>query len=158
GVDPARIRVIQGDGDPRYGDQDTDGSQSIRSEFDAIRQLGAVARTLLVTAAAKRWGIPASRCTTRDGAVHDDGTRSIGFGELVPAAAALPVPKPAQLRPIKELVPLGPELPLRDGPDYVTGRANYGADIRLPGMLTAVIAHPPAVLGKVAKLDAMRAK
>src|SRR5262245_49309630 len=75
GVDPARIRVIQGDGDPRYGDQDTDGSQSIRSEFDAIRQLGAVARTLLVTAAAKRWGIPASRCTTRDGAVHDDGTR-----------------------------------------------------------------------------------
>jgi isoquinoline 1-oxidoreductase beta subunit len=157
GADLARVRIVQGDGDARYGDQDTDGSQSIRTEFDELRQLGAVARVMLCTAAAKRWGIPASRCTTRDGAVHD-GTRSIGFGELVTAAAALPVPKTAELRPIKELVHLGTELPLRDGPDYVTGRANYGADVRLPGMLTAVVAHPPSVLGYVNKYDGARAK
>lgn len=159
GADPAKIRIVQGDGDAKYGDQNTDGSTSIRSHFEPMRQVAAVARTMLITAAAARWRVPAARLTAHDDAVHDPQTRkSLGFGALAAAAAALPVPKSAELRPQKELSHLGKELPLRDGAEYVTGKAAYGADIRVPGMLTAVIAHPPTVFGKVARLDDTRAK
>ena len=159
GADPAKIRVVQGDGDEKYGDQNTDGSTSIRNFFEPMRQVAAVARTMLVAAAAARWRVPAARLTTHDDAVHDPKTKkSLAFGALAAAAAALPVPKVAELRPQKELAHLGTELPLRDGAAYVTGKAAYGADIRVPGMLTAVIAHPPVVFGKVDKLDDRRAK
>jgi isoquinoline 1-oxidoreductase beta subunit len=159
GADPARINVVQGDGDERYGDQNTDGSTSIRNFFEPMRQVAAVARTLLITAAAARWRVPAARLTAHDDAVHDPKTRkSLPFGQLAAAAAALPLPKTAELRPQKELLHLGTQLPLHDGVDYVTGKAAYGADIRVPGMLTAVIAHPPAVFGKVDKLDDRRAR
>ncbi|HEY5933895.1 MAG TPA: molybdopterin cofactor-binding domain-containing protein [Kofleriaceae bacterium] len=159
GADLAKVRVIQGDGDPKFGDQNTDGSTSIRSHFEAMRQVAAVARTVLVAAAAKQWRVPADRLSARDNAVHDPATKkALEFGALVTRAAKLPVPKTATLRPQKELVHLGTDLPLRDGADYVTGRANFGADIRLPGMLTAVIARPPAVLGKVGTLDDSKAK
>jgi isoquinoline 1-oxidoreductase beta subunit len=159
GADPATVKILQGDGDPKYGDQNTDGSTSIRSHFEAMRQVAAVARSVLVAAAAKQWRVPAGRLTARDNAVHDPSTKkSLGFGALVTRAAKLPIPKTATLRPQKELVHLGTDLPLRDSEDYVTGRASFGADIRLPGMLTAIIARPPAVLGKVAKLDDSKAK
>jgi isoquinoline 1-oxidoreductase subunit beta len=159
GADPAKVRVIQGDGDEKYGDQNTDGSTSIRNFFEPMRQVAAVARTMLISAAATRWRVPAARLTTRDDAVHDPQTKkSLSFGALAAAAAALPVPKTAELRPQKELRHLGTMLPLLDGADYVTGKAAYGADVRLPGMLTAVIAHPPAVFGKVAKLDDRKAR
>ena len=159
GADPAKIRVVQGDADERYGDQNTDGSTSVRNFFEPLRQVGATARAMLITAAAARWRVPAARLTTHGDAVHDPKTRrSLGFGALAAAAAALPVPKTAALRPLSELTHLGTELPLRDGADFVTGRAAYGADVRVPGMLTAVIAHPPAVFGKVAHVDDRRAR
>ena len=159
GADHTKVVLLQGDGDPKFGDQNTDGSTSIRDQFEAMRQVAAVARSVLVTAAAKQWRVPAGRLVARDGAVHDPTTKkALGFGALVARAAKLPVPKTAALRPMKELVNVGKDLPLRDGPDYVTGRAKFGADIKLPGMLTAVIARPPAVLGKVGKLDAAKAK
>lgn len=154
GADPAKIRVVQGDGDEKYGDQNTDGSTSIRNFFEPMRQTAAVARAMLIGAAAARWHVPAPRLTAHDDAVHDPQTRkSLSFGALVAAAAALPVPKSAELRPQKELLHLGTALPLRDGADYVTGKAAYGADVRVPGMLIAVIAHPPTVFGKVDKVD-----
>lgn len=159
GADPAKVLIIQGDGDEKYGDQNTDGSSSIRNQWEPVRTVAAVARTLLVTAAAARWRVPAARLTAHDDAIHDPKTgKSLGFGALVAAAAALPVPKSAPLRPLSELVHLGRELPLRDGVAYVTGQAAYAADIQLPGMLTAVIAHPPVVFGKVARLDDQRAR
>jgi isoquinoline 1-oxidoreductase beta subunit len=159
GADPAKIRVVQGDADERYGDQNTDGSTSIRNFFEPMRQVAAVARTMLTTAAAARWRVPAARLVAHDDAIHDPKTRkSLGFGALVAATAALPVPRTAALRPQSELAHLGGELPLHDGLDYVTGKAAYGADITLPGMLTAVIAHPPTVFGKVATLDDHRAR
>ncbi|HEX4419001.1 MAG TPA: molybdopterin cofactor-binding domain-containing protein [Kofleriaceae bacterium] len=158
GADPRKIRVVQGDGDEKYGDQNTDGSTSIRNFFEPMRQVAAVARTMLITAAATRWRVPAARLTTHDDAVHDPATgKALGFGALATAAAALPVPKAAALRPQHELTHVGTALPLYDGVDYVTGRAAYGADIRLPGMLTAVIARPPVVFGKLATLDDRRA-
>jgi isoquinoline 1-oxidoreductase beta subunit len=156
GADPARVTIVQGDGDAKYGDQDTDGSSSIRGPWEGVRTAAAVARTMLITAAAKRWNVPATRLDAHDDAVHD-GARSLSFAELVPLAVTLPVPKTAKLRPLKELVHVGKELPLRDGPDVVTGRAQYAADVRLPGMLVAVIARPPVLFGKVGTLDSSRA-
>jgi isoquinoline 1-oxidoreductase beta subunit len=157
GADPARVQIVQGDGDKKYGDQNTDGSTSIRSHYDEMRMVGAVARTLLVTAAAKRWRVPAARLSAHHDAVHD-GKRSLTFAQLAGAAAKLPVPKTAELRPRKELVHVGTDMPLRDGHDFVTGKAAFAADIRLPGMLTAVIERPPAPFGKVASFDAAKAK
>ncbi|HEU4729240.1 MAG TPA: molybdopterin cofactor-binding domain-containing protein, partial [Kofleriaceae bacterium] len=131
----------------------------IRNFFEPMRQVAAVARTMLVAAAADRWRVPAARLVAHDDAVHDPKTRkSLAFGALAAAAAKLPVPKSAELRPQKELTHLGTELPLRDGADYVTGKAAYGADVRVPGMLIAVIERPPTVFGKVDKLDDHRAR
>jgi isoquinoline 1-oxidoreductase beta subunit len=159
GADPAKIRIVQGDGDPKYGDQNTDGSTSIRDFYEPMRQVAAVARSMLVAAAAKRWRVPESRLVAHDDAVHDPQTKKqLAFGALVADAAGLPVPKTAPLRPTKELTHLGTDLPLRDAPAFVTGTAIYGADTKLPGMLTAVVARPPVVFGKVAKLDDTRAK
>ncbi len=161
GADPARVVVQQADGDKKYGDQNTDGSSSIRKQYDEWRLAGAAARTLLVTAAARRWRVKPASCTTRDHqVVHVPSKRTLAFGELVAAAAKLPVPKPAQLvlRPQRELVHVAdPKLPLLDGAAIVTGKATYGADVRLPDMLIAVIARPPVVGGKVARYDAKRA-
>jgi len=158
GADPSKVRIVQGDGDEKYGDQNTDGSTSIRNFFEPMRQVAATARAMLIGAAAARWHVPAARLTTHDDAVHDPVTKkALAFGALATAAAALPIPKAAALRPQKELTHLGTELPLRDGAAYVTGQAAYAADVRVPGMLTAVIARPPAVFGKVGKLDDRRA-
>jgi len=154
GADWARVRVVQGDGDARYGDQNTDGSESVRGFYQTMRVAGATARTLLVAAAAARWNVPASRLVAADHAVKDPTTgRATGFGELAEAAALLPVPKDVPLRPDAELRFVGRAFPLVDAKDYVTGRAVFGADVRLPGMLTAVIARPPVLGGTVKRVD-----
>ena len=159
GADPAAVRVVQADGDPRYGDQNTDGSTSIRNHYEAMRAVGAAARMMLVAAAAPRLGVPAARLVARGGAVHDPaGKRSIPFAQLAAAAAKLAVPAKPVLRPRAELVHVGTPMPLIDGPGYVTGAAKYAADIQLPGMLTAVIARPPDVLGRPGRVDDARAK
>ena len=161
GADMAKVKILQGDGDlARYGDQNTDGSHSIRGFYDDLRRVGAAARVMLVAAAAKKWNVPEASCTARDHAVHHTPTkRSLGFGELAADAAQLPLPKKdaIALRPHSELKRVGKDLPLVDGPDIVAGRAAFGADIRLPGMLVAVIARPPVVGGKPLKHDATKA-
>lgn len=160
GADMARVKLVQGDGDPAYGDQNTDGSTSIRDFYDDMRQVAATARVMLTAVAAKRWSVPPDTCEARDHAVHHPATkRSIGFGELAAEAGKLKVPRPAdvKVRPKAELRRLGGALPLLDGPDMVTGKAVFGADVRLPGMLVAVVARPPVVGGKVQKYDAKRA-
>ena len=160
GADPARVVVRQADGDKKYGDQDTDGSTSIRKGYDELRRAGAAARMMLVAAAAKRWNVKPETCTTENHRiVHTPTKRTLAFADVVAAAAKLPVPtKDIALRPIRELVHVAePALPLIDGKAYVTGTAEYGADVKLPGMLVAVIARPRVVGGKVVKHDASRA-
>jgi isoquinoline 1-oxidoreductase subunit beta len=152
-----RVRVVQADGDAKYGDQTTDGSQSIPSHHEAMRRVGAAARTMLIGAAAARWGVAASACTAIDHAVvHTASRRRLGFGELAAAAARQPVPAldRVALRPWSELRRIGGPLPHIDAPDIVAGRAVYGADVALPGMLIAVVARPPAVGDSVARYDA----
>ena len=160
GADMGRVTIRQADGDLVYGDQNTDGSNSVRSIFDDMRQVGATARMMLISAAAKRWNVAPGDCIAKDHKVtHIPTGRVFGFGELALEAGRQKIPAKADvvLRPRTELVHLGKSLPLLDGPAYVTGKAIYGADIKLPGMLTAVIARPPAVGGKVARFDPTRA-
>ena len=160
GADMAKVRIVQGDGDTAYGDQNTDGSSSIRKIYDDMRRVGAAARMMLVSAAAKRWGVPEGECVARDHAVHHAASkRQLGFGELAIEASRLPVPEADKvaLRPASELPRVFKPMPLLDGPAFVTGSAQFGADVKLPGMLTAVIARPPVVGGRVAKYDDKRA-
>jgi isoquinoline 1-oxidoreductase beta subunit len=160
GADMARVKIVQADGDPAYGDQNTDGSNSVRGIYEDMRRAGATARTMLVAAAAKRWKVAPDTCEASNHVVlHRPSQRKLGFGELALEAGKQTVPKPAEvkLRPKSELRNVGKELPLIDGPAYVNGSAVFGADIRLPGMLTAVIARPPIVGARVTKYDATRA-
>ncbi|MGZ3419407.1 MAG: molybdopterin cofactor-binding domain-containing protein [Polyangiales bacterium] len=155
GADVSKIEIFQADGDAKYGDQNTDGSRSVRGGYDKLRQVGATARVMLITVAAKRWKVKEDACTTRDGFVVHDKQR-LAFGELVRDAMKLPVPKEA--KPRADLAHVGTELPLVDGPPIVTGTAKFAADVMLPGMRTAVIARPPVVGGRVAKLDDSKAR
>ncbi|QSQ24793.1 xanthine dehydrogenase family protein molybdopterin-binding subunit [Pyxidicoccus parkwayensis] len=160
GADMAHVRILQADGDKVYGDQNTDGSSSVRGIYDDMRRAGATARTMLVAVAAKRWKVKPEDCEARNHAVfHRDGKRSLGFGELANEAAKLPVPDPksVKLRPRTELKNVGGPLPLLDAPAYVNGSAVFGADVTLPGMLVAMIARPPVVGGRVVKFDATKA-
>ena len=160
GADMARVKILQADGDKAYGDQNTDGSNSIRGIYEDMRRAGATARMMLVSAAAKRWKVSPSECEARDHAVlHGKSGRKLGFGELAIEAGKQELPKEdaVKLRPDAELRHVGQALPLLDAPAYVNGTAKFGADVVLPGMLTAVIARPPVVGGKVVKYDAQRA-
>ena len=160
GADLARVRVVQADGDAKYGDQNTDGSSSVRDFYDELRRAGAAGRMMLVGAAAKRWRVAPGSCTAANGRVTHRGTgRSLDFGKLAALAAKEPLPKAAEvtLRPDSELTHVGTVLPLVDAQAYVTGAARYAADILLPGMLTAVIARPPVVGGRATRYDATAA-
>src|SRR6202051_4648667 len=98
-ADWKRVRIEQAIGDKRYGDQNTDGSHSIRSYYDAMREAGATARFMLIQAAAKEWGVPSAECETDlHVVVHRQTNRSAGYGELASAAAKLPVPKREDLK------------------------------------------------------------
>ncbi len=160
GADMAKVTIVQADGDKKYGDQNTDGSHSIRGSYDTLRRIGAAARMMLIAAAAKKWGVAARTCVAHDHAVHHPPTkRSLGFGALAEDAAKMLVPKSSaiELRPASELKTKSAILPLVDAPAIVAGRAVFGADVRLPNMLVAVVARPPVVGGKVAKYDASKA-
>src|SRR4029450_9694560 len=94
-ADWGRCRIEQGVGDARYGDQNTDGSRSVRDFYEAFRRAGASARTMLVSAAAAQWNVPVSQCVARNHEVlHEASNRRLGFGALVPAAATPSEPKP----------------------------------------------------------------
>lgn len=160
GAQMARVKIRQADGDVVYGDQNTDGSNSVRGFYEDLRRAGATARMMLIETAASRWKVRADECLARDHLVtHRPTNRSFGFGDLALGAAKRKIPdaKKVVLRPRGELTALTPNMPLLDGPAYVTGQAIFGADVRLPGMLTAVIARPPVVGGSIARFDSARA-
>ena len=157
-ADWKRVRVVQATGDEtRYGNQDTDGSRSTRHFFEPMRRCGAAARTMLEAAAAERWKVPVSEVAAKNHeVVHGPTGRKLGYGALAKAAATQPVPARASLRlkDPKDFRYIGKgELKLVDGMDIATGKAKYGIDTRLPGMLYAVVARPPVLGGKVTKVD-----
>ena len=157
-ADWSRVRVQQAHGDEvKYGNQDTDGSRSTRHYLLPMRQIGASARTMLEQAAAKRWGVPVTEVkAVNHEVVHDASGRKIGFGDLATDAAKEPVPAldDLKLKDPKSFRYLGKgEIGIVDLHDITTGKAGYGADIRLPGMKYAVIAHPPVTGGKLVSVD-----
>jgi isoquinoline 1-oxidoreductase beta subunit len=149
-----RIEVIQALGDEKYGDQNTDGSTSIRRQFDILRNAGATARALLIAAAAKTWGVPAAECITREQTVrHAASGRSARYGELVEVAAGLDVPSEVPFKDPADYRYIGHSMDIIDGFDMTTGRAHYGIDTVLPDMLYASIERSPALGGTVKSLD-----
>ena len=155
-ADWARVRVIQADGDKKYGSQDTDGSHSIRDFLQPLREAGASARTMLEQAAATTWGVAVSEVHARNHeVVHEKSGRALGYGALAHAAAALPVPAASSLtlKPKAQFRYIGKGMPIVDGDDIVQGKAVYGFDARLPGMKYAVVARPPVYGGKVSAFD-----
>jgi len=142
-----------------YGRQSAGGSRSIPDSWDQLRRAGAVARSMLVSAAAASWQVPAEECTTRDSAVWH-GKKSLGYGALVTRAAALPVPDAAavRLKERSEYRLLGKSYTGVDNRQVVTGAPLFGIDQTLPGMKIAVYERCPAVGGKVrgANLDEVK--
>jgi isoquinoline 1-oxidoreductase beta subunit len=156
-ADWKRVKIDQAIGDPRYGDQNTDGSHSIRSFYDVMRQAGATARLMLIQAAALQWGVAPSQCNTDlHAVVHPATGRRLGYGELAMAASKLPVPKKedVQLKPKTAWRYIGKGMDSYDLADICTGRAVYGMDAHVQGMVFASIEHPPVFGGKVKSYDA----
>lgn len=154
----SRVKVAQAHGDEvKFGNQDTDGSRSTRHYLIPMRQIGAAARTMLEQAAAKRWGVPATEVkAVNHEVVHSASGRKLGFGELAADAAKESVPsiEGLKLKDPKDFRYLGKgQVGIVDLHDITTGKARYGADVRLPGMKYAVIARPPVTGGKLVSFD-----
>lgn len=153
-ADWARVTVLQGDADQKYGPQATGGSRSINVMLEPMRQAGAAAREMLVAAAAQAWGLPAADCQAELHAVrnrHDD--RTLGYGELAERAAQLPVPESPTLKSRDQFRYIGKPLPRHDQDEVVAGKRIYGADVKLPGMKYAAIRHVPVMGGSLKSLD-----
>jgi isoquinoline 1-oxidoreductase subunit beta len=138
--------------------QGTGGTTSIANSFEQLRQAGATARALLIAAAARQWQVPAAGITIDAGIVRHGSGKSAPFGELVSMAASLPVPGDARPKEPSAYTRIGRSMPRVDSRAKSTATAIYTQDVRLPGMLTAVVAHPPRFGCKVRGFDAAGAK
>jgi isoquinoline 1-oxidoreductase beta subunit len=158
GLDQVRLEHSPPDdalyGNALLGSQATGGSTSIRAFWTPLRQAGAVARTLLVAAAAKQWNVDPATLKAQKGTVTD-GQRSLRYGELVDIAATLPAPDPKDvaLKDPKDFTLLGTPVKRLDTPDKVNGKAEFGIDVKLPGMKVAAIAISPVTGGKPKTVD-----
>jgi len=162
-VDLAKIKVEIAPAGPPYinsllGGQITGGSTSIVEGYDKLRLAGAQARTMLVSAAAQKWGVDPSACRASAGAVQGPAGQKATYGELAEAASKLPVPQDVKLKAHKDSRYVGKPVNRLDSPAKIDGTAEYGIDVKLPGMLYASLAQCPVIGGKVASLDDTRAK
>ena len=145
--------------DPLLGGQLTGGSTSIRYAWEPMRRAGATARTLLVSAAAQQWQVDAASCHAQAGQViHAASNRSIGYGQLVEAAAKLPAPQNVPLKNPKDFKIIGTAVKRLDSPEKVDGTAMFGLDVRVPDMVYAAIANCPVFGGTLASVDDTNAK
>ena len=158
-VAPESIRVEQASADPKYGDQVTGGSSSISSLWQPLRMASAQAREMLVGAAARTWGVPASECAASQGSVrHEPSGRRLSYGALVPVAAALGIPPEPALKDPKSFRLLGRPSRRLDTAAKVDGSARYGIDTRLPGMVFACVARCPVFGRPLTGFDADQAR
>jgi len=157
-ADWSTIKVKLAPMTPVYGYQVTGGSDSIRKAWLPMRQAGAVARAMLVSAAALTWKVPRDDCYTEAGfVIHKTSKRRVNYGELVDMAAKLPIPGTVTLKKPEQFKLLGQPLPRVDNIDKITGAAVYGTDIKIPGLLTAAIKHCPVFGGTLLSVDAVDA-
>ena len=141
-------------GSPMGGGQGTGGSTSIRAFYTALRQVGASARAMLVQAAAAEWHVDPASLRTDNGEVIDDAhNRRLAYGALASAAAKLPAPQNPTLKADKDFKLIGKSVKRFDTPDKVNGKAQYGIDVRMPGLKVATLMASPVVGGKIAGVD-----
>jgi isoquinoline 1-oxidoreductase beta subunit len=163
-ADWSKVRVEPAPADPiynhtLYGAQITGGSTSTWTEWERLRKAGASARAMLITAAAEMWGVEPATCAASDGQVsHIPSRRRASYGALVERASRLPAPKEVALKDPKDFKLIGQPTKRLDTPSKVDGTAIFGLDVKVPGMLVAVIARPPVFGGKVKAIDAADAK
>lgn len=165
-ADWAQMRTEGAAGNPKlYGNlmwggavQGTGGSTAMASSFERYRRAGAMARAMLVSAAAQQWQVPAGEITVTEGVVSHPSGRSARFGELATVAATLPPPPEVTLKEPSQWRYIGNAgLRRLDSPAKTTGRQQFTIDVRLDGMLTAVVAHPPLFGATVKSFDASKA-
>jgi isoquinoline 1-oxidoreductase subunit beta len=138
---------------PGNGGQITGTSNSVQESWDKLRMAGATARTMLIAAAAKRWRVDPAQCHAKNGTIVNAQGGVLTYGELADAAAKLPTPKDVKLKPKINFEIIGKSRPRTDTPGKVDGSAEFGLDVKLPGMLYAVLAQSPVLGGKVQALD-----
>jgi isoquinoline 1-oxidoreductase beta subunit len=164
-VDFNKIKTEWAPADPKYGNpnfggaQLTAGSNSVRGMWKILRESGAMARLMLITAAAQTWNVPENTISTDKGeVVHKATGRRLKYGALVDKASTLPVPKNVSLKDPKAFHLLGVSTPRLDIPEKVNGKAVFGMDVKRPGMLVATVVKCPAFGGKVESFNADKAK
>ena len=162
-ADWSKVRSVHGDAsaayaDPLMGMHLTGGSNSIKNSYTQYRELGARTRAMLVAAAAAQWGVDASALRTSNGFVVGPGGKKLGYGALAEAAMKQAVPEKVALKDPKQFRLIGKPTGRLDAQAKSSGQQDYGIDVRLPGMLTAVVARPPVFGGKVKSLDDSAAK
>ncbi len=162
-VDPSRLSVELAPADeafknPALGFQLTGGSTSVKTSYQPLREAGAVARQMLVMAAAKRWGVPAAECSPKNGEVlHAKSGRRASYGELADDAARLPVPPPRPKSP-KDFSVIGKPVPRLDARAKVDGSAIFGLDVQRPDMRIAAVARCPYFGGSLEWYDDAKAR
>jgi len=162
GLDQVRLEHAPPDdklyANPIFHFQATGGSTSVKGLYEPMRRAGATARTMLMAAAAKRWNVDPASCRAERGAViHTPSHRRLSYGALAAAAAALPIPDNVALKRPEDFKLIGTPAKRLDTPDKVNGRAQFGIDVRLPGMKVATVAASPVLGGTVAGLDEAKA-
>jgi isoquinoline 1-oxidoreductase beta subunit len=160
-ADWKRVKLIQAVGDEKkYGNQNTDGSFSVRMFFEPMRKAGASARMMLEQAAAKKWSVDVSECKALNNEVVHSSGKKLGFGELTEEAAKLAAPADDAivLKKKEDWKYIGKHMNLYDVPDIVKGTAVYGLDVVKPGMKYAVILRCPVAGGKVKSYSDAEAK
>lgn len=158
-ADWARVSIEQASTGPLYEDMNTGGSDSIESSWIPLRRAAASARTMLVAAAAKHWNVEAGSCRAERGfVVHGPTARRLSYGNLASAAARETVPKEPALKDPKDFRIVGTPVLRVDGPNIVMGKATYGLDARVPGMVFAAVARCPVAGGKPRRFDASKAR
>ena len=150
-----RVEIVQAEGHPRYGDQNTDGSRSVRWNMERLRMTGAAMRSMLVSTAAARWGVDAASCESAQGVVTAPDGRTASYGELAEDAAKRPLPgaDELQLKPRSQWRYIGQPVPSLTVPKIVRGEGTFGIDVQLEGMVHAVVARPPSVFGAPGAVD-----
>ncbi len=145
------VELAQAIGHPKYGDQNTDGSTTVRNNMIHFRRAGASMRHMLEQAAANEWGVDKSECSSELGVIRHGSGKKISYGEIAKAAAALDIPSEEDvvIKDRKDWRYIGQSMPSVTVPKIVRGEGIFGIDVRLPNMLNAVIARPPTVWGKV---------
>jgi isoquinoline 1-oxidoreductase beta subunit len=163
-ADWKKIRIEPAPVDPAYnhtvwGIQGTGGSTSTWTTWDQLRKAGAAARVMLIQAASETWGVDPLTCKAENGfVIHPESNRQLSYGKLVEKAALVSVPQDVPLKKTEEYKIIGKPVKRLDTPDKVMGKAVFGIDVKVPGMLTAVVARSPVFGGKLKSFNDNKAK